>query len=267
MYLSRLILNVRSPQVRRDLADCHALHRTVMCAFPDLSGDGTAAGRARAQLGVLFRVESHPRTGATSVVVQSVTEPDWSRLPERYVLGAGGAAPGPEVKSVATAYAAIRTGDELLFRLRANPTKRMPPSTGADGVRRDGKRVELRSEDDQLRWLSEKGAGHPERGRPSAGFRLVTVRARPGLPMVNGATGSSEVADTRARSVGTVVGTALREAGGGAARREILTFGDVLFEGRLVVTDAEQFRETLCQGIGSGKAYGFGLLSVARAPA
>jgi CRISPR system Cascade subunit CasE len=46
-----------------------------------------------------------------------------------------------------------------------------------------------------------------------------------------------------------------------------MTFGDVVFEGRLRVGDAEAFRRALAVGIGSGKAYGFGLLSVARAPA
>jgi CRISPR system Cascade subunit CasE len=44
-----------------------------------------------------------------------------------------------------------------------------------------------------------------------------------------------------------------------------MSFGNVLFDGRLQVTDAEVFRRTLTQGIGSGKAFGFGLLSVAPA--
>ena len=38
----------------------------------------------------------------------------------------------------------------------------------------------------------------------------------------------------------------------------------VTFEGVLTVTDAERFRETLCGGIGRGKAYGMGLLTVVR---
>jgi CRISPR system Cascade subunit CasE len=38
----------------------------------------------------------------------------------------------------------------------------------------------------------------------------------------------------------------------------------VLFNGTLAVTDPERFRAALATGIGSGKAYGFGLLSVAR---
>ena len=46
-----------------------------------------------------------------------------------------------------------------------------------------------------------------------------------------------------------------------------LTFASVLFEGVLEVTDAERFRQALEQGIGSAKAYGFGLLSIAPASA
>jgi CRISPR system Cascade subunit CasE len=42
-----------------------------------------------------------------------------------------------------------------------------------------------------------------------------------------------------------------------------LRFGAVSFEGRLEVTDLDAFRVTLRDGIGSGKAFGFGLLSVA----
>lgn len=39
----------------------------------------------------------------------------------------------------------------------------------------------------------------------------------------------------------------------------------VLYEGVLKVTGPDLFRQTLIHGIGSGKAYGFGLLSVAPA--
>ena len=58
MYLSRLILNPRSRAVRRELADCQELHRTIMAGFPDVPSDGDA----RSQLGVLYRLDIHPRT-------------------------------------------------------------------------------------------------------------------------------------------------------------------------------------------------------------
>ena len=38
----------------------------------------------------------------------------------------------------------------------------------------------------------------------------------------------------------------------------------VTYEGLLTVTDAEKFREALCEGVGRGKAYGMGLLTVMR---
>ena len=39
----------------------------------------------------------------------------------------------------------------------------------------------------------------------------------------------------------------------------------VLFDGLLEVTDADAFRNTLAAGVGPGKGFGFGLLSVAPA--
>jgi len=38
----------------------------------------------------------------------------------------------------------------------------------------------------------------------------------------------------------------------------------VTFEGILTVTDAERFRQTLCEGIGREKAYGMGMLTIVR---
>jgi CRISPR system Cascade subunit CasE len=43
----------------------------------------------------------------------------------------------------------------------------------------------------------------------------------------------------------------------------VVTFASVRFEGVLEVRDADRFREALANGIGPGKAYGFGLLSIA----
>lgn len=285
MYLSRLILNPRSRDVRHDLSNCHDLHRTIMRGFPDLRADSSPVnGDVRAQLGVLFRLETHPRVDTASVMVQSRVAPDWTGLPGGYLLDSNGQLLNPDTKRVDGAYATISAGAELVFRLRANPTKRLAPSTGVGGVRRDGKRVELRTEAELLRWLTEKGTGNVQTGRGGGGFRLIDVRARPGVAVAQTLAAPSAVADVRTGGAGKLTGVALRSgvaaaqadtigavtvagavaaASDGAAVRQRLTFGDVLFEGRLMVTDAALFRQTLEQGIGSGKAYGFGLLSVA----
>lgn len=251
MYLSRLLLNPRSRAVWRDLADCHALHRTVMSGFPNLGGPGDA----RAQLGILYRLETHSRTGEPTLLVQSAVRPNWSLLPDDYLLDAG--VPNPDCKAIGPIYDTLRAGMLLTFRLRANPTKRV--SHHAAGVRPDqvGKRVELRTEADQLAWLRRKG----EQG----GFEIVSVRATserdtPRLERAAAIFGhpgaqGGPVPDVRTSPGGKVFG---HRPGG-----ERMTFAAVTFDGLLRVTDADRFRTTLAHGIGSAKAYGFGLLSIA----
>lgn len=251
LYLSRLILNPRSRQVQRDLADCQRLHQRIMAAFPPTHSGSEGA---RAAHGVLYRAESPPRSGGPLVLlVQSRIVPDWSRLPTGYLLADTGERRNPETKRVDTAYGALRTGMRLVFRLRANPTKRLPTPKGADGQRPPGKRVELFTEAKQIAWLAAKGE--------QSGFALTRVRARAGGPAVGG---DGEVPNAWARPGGKVIGwrgsAPAGEGGSGAMR---LTFGAVLFEGELEVMDAERFRQVLEQGVGPGKAYGFGLLSVA----
>src|SRR6266487_2639362 len=102
MYLSRLILNPRSRAVRRDLADCQDLHRTIMAGFPNVPADGDA----RSQLGVLYRLDIHPRTGVPALLVQSSQQPDWSRLQGGYLYDTGGAPPNPDSKPLEAAYGA-----------------------------------------------------------------------------------------------------------------------------------------------------------------
>jgi CRISPR system Cascade subunit CasE len=238
MYLSRLILNPRSRSVQRDLADCHELHRSVMRGFPDV----LATGDARARLGVLYRIDAASRRQRLNLLVQSEEKPDWSRLPADYLLETGGHPENPACKSVDAAFARIELGRQFVFRLRANPTKRISATGAARAGNPDaaGKRVELRYEKDQLEWLARKG----EQG----GFQVLSVQANPDVP------------NARVQPMERVLGH--RERGGDERRRR-MTFGSALFEGVLRVTDVERFRATLESGIGSGKAYGFGLLSIA----
>jgi CRISPR system Cascade subunit CasE len=232
MYLSRLQLNPRNRAVWRDLADCQAMHRTVMSGFlsTQLPGD------VRAALGVLHRVEVNPRNGAVTLLVQSKEMPDWSRL-DGYLLESPGGNENPACKQVDHLYEAIAPGTVLAFRLRANPTRKIDTKSGPDGTVRNGRRVELNREEDQQEWLRRKG----EQG----GFRLLAARALPDVPNVLAMPGQKVMGERRSGERGRV------------------TFGSVLFEGELIVSDAVAFRRTLEVGIGSGKAYGFGLLSVA----
>ncbi|MGH9753257.1 MAG: type I-E CRISPR-associated protein Cas6/Cse3/CasE [Blastocatellia bacterium] len=225
MFLSKLILNIRDRAARRDLADCHDLHRSIMGAFPQANSDA-----AREEFGVLFRVEAG-RDGKVMLLVQSRLEPDWSRLPEDYLLEADG---NPACKPVLNHYDKLAPGQRLRFRLLANPTKRVSAKNTDEDARWRGKRIELRGEEDQIAWLRRKGE--------AAGFRLLAARVNRDVPNVQ---------------------TAPRSKTFGSREKSRLSFGSALFNGELEITDAERFRQSLSDGVGSGKAYGFGLLSIA----
>lgn len=225
MYLSRLTLEPRSRPVRRDIADRHGLHRTVMAAFPDDSG-------GRATLGVLFRIEIEH--ALPLLYVQSNDMPDWSHLPEGYLHDDWLGDANPAVRDLGPAWSTLTTGRELRFRLQANPSKRVR-SESAQGT---GPRVPLRGSEECLEWLRRKaGAG---------GFELIDVGDASGVPAV--------------RAVDTGLAHGWRPHGD---ERQRLTISGVRFDGRLRIVDATAFLSTLGTGIGPGKAYGFGLLSIA----
>ncbi len=97
-------------------------------------------------------------------------------------------------------------------------------------VKRDGHRHGLFREEDQRSWLDRKAS--------DGGFVPLSVRIRGGLIQVS----------SRGRQHGTDL------------QRHLA----VEFEGILRIVDASRFADVLRHGIGSAKAYGFGLLSIAR---
>jgi CRISPR system Cascade subunit CasE len=239
MYLSRLVLDVRSGAVRRWLSDVDQLHRDVLGSF-----DRAPSSEApRATLGVLFRLDRQ-RDGRLVLLVQSNKEPAWHRLPQSMLVRPDGldeAFDNPAVKEIDGQLAGLRDGQILRFRLRANPTRKVGTKTGPDGKRRNGRRVALTSEADRLSWLNRKGLQH--------GFELGSISQSGSLPDV--------IDVSEGRSVGSRQG-----APEGKGR---LTFGSCVFEGTLRITRVADFKQALVSGIGSGKAFGFGLLSVAPA--
>ena len=214
MYLTRLILNPRSRRVQSELADPYQMHRSLMRAFPE--------GVKQMDERVLFRLESDPRSGNLILLVQSQLEPDWSWLTEPgargYLLPTS--EPNPWVKRFDLC---LEPGQRLAFRLRANPT-----------VKREGKRLGLVREEEQMAWLARKA----EQG----GFRLLS---------------------TRAAAQGDAEGWIKVDPAGGAPERRRYQMLTVQFDGVLEVSDPRRLQEAVANGIGSGKGFGFGLLSLA----
>lgn len=224
MYLSRLILNPRSRQVQRELADPYEMHRTICRAFPD------ANFKDNEPSGILFRVEVHPQSGAPTLLVQSQYKPDWSFLladRKNYLLDEAALPLGVENPAWKEVQPKFRPGQTLAFRLRANPTVKKD----REG-HKQGRRVGLYREEEQLAWLQRK--------IEAAGARLLSARL----------TGKAELR-----------GKLFTEKDD--ARR--MRFVSTQFDGVLQVEDPQLFERHLVAGIGSAKGFGFGLLSVAPA--
>lgn len=214
MYLSRLLLNPRSRQVRRELADPYQLHRTIMRAFPEELPNGER---------VLFRLDEMDSGNSLVLLVQSSEKPDWKHLQvsEKDYLLIQIAEPNPAVKQFSLD---LHVGQQLRFRLRANPTVKKD----REGEKQ-GRRVPLLREEDQLVWLHRK---LNQSGAIALGARVI----REGKRTAN---------VHRPKEIQKASLFAVR------------------FEGILEVQVPEKLQEAIRLGIGSAKGLGFGLLSVA----
>lgn len=244
MYLSCLLINVgenpdRPRPGRLWLRNRYRIHQRLCMAFPSAFRKSTDSAFLQPfnpddfgpkpvhaprgiDAGFLYRIDPQPG-GQVVVLVQSAGKPDWD-----YAFHNAG--------YLLAAPASTRTFDvfptreeRLQFRLVANPIKRLRQnSREMDGqpVKSEsvGKRVPVAN--DQLeKWL--------ERRAEPAGFRveqLTSVQAGYVYVSRNGDSGQN-----------------LRS---------------VRYDGILKITDLACFEKTLASGIGPGKAFGFGLLSV-----
>ena len=132
-----------------------------------------------------------------------------------------------ESRSCDELYKRIAAGSRWRFRLVANPTRSV--STGEKGKR--GKVVAEGAVPAQREWLTRQSEAH--------GFRLSQ--------------GSFDVTRSEWK---------LFRKGADNGRRVCLL--QVTYEGVLEVTDVARFRETLTQGMGRGRAFGMGMMTVIR---
>jgi CRISPR system Cascade subunit CasE len=183
------------------------------------------------------------QTDRVSLLVQSRVQPNWDALPLLYLLETGAERTNSDWKQIDLMLQGLKQGMRLTFRLRANPTRRVSARSAADDQQWHGKRVDLRREADQIEWLRRKG--------DAGGFKLLSVRV------------ASSVPNLRIIPENKTIGWRLEKERPEQESKARLTFGSVVFEGELEITDADLLRRALERGIGPGKAYGFGLLSLA----
>jgi len=177
---------------------------------------------------MLFRIEdalAEPLSlSGIQIIVQSQHAPDWEDAFADFPVLLS----PPESKPFSPTFS---PGQVLAFRLRANPTIKLCHGDFEDHAKETNKRMGLYKEEGQVKWLQRKAA--------AGGFEVLRVQLR---------------------QEGLIKDTIHREG----EERHALKLLAVTFDGLLRVTDAPRFTETLCAGIGSGKSFGFGLLSLAR---
>lgn len=227
MYLTRAYLNPRRHGAIRLLGHPQRMHAVVLAGFPPLPG-----GDQR----VLWRLDTdQPQRPVLWIV--SPYQPDLAHLTEQAGWPASDA-PQWETRSYEPLLKRLDAGQRYAFRLTANPTRALPPS--GPGTR--GKRVEHVTAAHQTAWLVTQAG--------NAGFRVLNSGAT--LP------GTDEpVLQLQLRDRTKIRFTKKNHDGA-------ITIARVTYDGMLDVTDPDALRHTLTAGIGRARAYGCGLLTLAR---
>lgn len=225
MFLTRVILDPSRRLARKYLGSPQVMHAVVLKATGGDESDGP--GR------VLWRVD---RGQTTSLYVLSPTEPNCAQILEEAGV-AGGTARTLDYEPFLAQLANDQTWG---FRLTANPSRAISQGPGVRGKRSGHVTVAQ-----QRQWLLDRA--------PRLGFSLEPVGS-------GSETESSESSLTVVRRARPVFGrdNPQRE------QRDRVTINQTVYEGVLRVTDAATLRQSLVAGIGRSKAYGCGLMTLAR---
>lgn len=228
MYLSHIQLNPARRETARILSSPHVLHAAVLASFPDPSP--RASGR------VLWRLDTAAHH--TRLYIVSPEQPDLTHLAEQAgwptLEGSWGVRPyGPLLGR-------IENGQRYGFRLTANPvhSQRLPA-----GLR--GKVYGHVTVSQQEQWLLERqerlGLRIDDAQDPGSGLPFLDADGAPLKALT--------VTDRRTLTF---------------SRRETsVTLRVATYEGLLTVTDRDAFVHALSFGIGRGKGYGCGLMTLA----
>lgn len=226
--LSRILLNPQKRGARKLLTNPQAMHAAVRAAFPPDINESDAR--------VLWRADSGGPT--TTLYIVGPEPPELDHIVEQ----AGWATRPGDTADYAPFLDSLKRGQQWSFRLVGNPVK----SLSREGPQR-GKVVPHVTASQQTEWLLSRAA--------AAGFEVVDV---PGSGPDVIVTKRSDLSFRR-RKPGE--GPKSQANGGSVFVRT------ARFDGRLEVTDVDALRCTLTQGIGRARAYGCGLLSLAKAGA
>jgi len=159
------------------------------------------------------------------LLVVSEAQPDFTHIAEQF--GFLDRAPLWETKDYDTFLSRIAAGQIWQFRLRANPVHAVKEK----GANERGKLLAHVTIDQQKNWLLTRST--------NLGFSL-----------------EADAFD--------VVHSEWKKFSKGEDKRREVSFRAVSFEGVLTITDANLFRRALVEGVGHGKAYGMGMMTIVK---
>ncbi|MEV7203469.1 type I-E CRISPR-associated protein Cas6/Cse3/CasE [Streptomyces griseoluteus] len=223
--LIRIRLNLRSPDVHRDLARPGSLHKTIMLLAPEGLGENP-----RQQAGLLFRLEHATAQMPPTLLIQSRLPPDLTRLPATYGT--------VETRDLTPVLTALTTGRRIRYRITANASTRRRVTDRDPFFDPDTKPrhtdVPLQG-DDALAWWQRK-ATHAGLDLHSAALTPVPASRHP-----------------------------ITRQHDNDRQPDVFRPALTRYDGQATITDPDQLRHALLTGIGRGKPYGAGLLSLAPA--
>lgn len=223
MYFSRLQINPRRREARKLLANPRAMHAAVESSFPPLVREDMP-GR------VLWRVDE--AANSVTLYVVSPGKPDMTHIQE----SAGWETAPAESVPYGKFLNRIQNGEQYRFRVTVNPVKRLY----VPGKR--GKIVPHLTEAQQLDWFTQR--------QSQWGFQVLTQSTG----------GGENVAEHLMAEVVKRADRSFSKLDDG--RKHNVTQRQVTIDGALVVADADLLRLSLTGGMGRGKAYGSGLMTL-----
>lgn len=219
MYLSRVEVDMKNRAKIKDLTHLGAYHNWVEQSFPeDLNNEKSARH--------LWRIDD--LAGKRYLLILSESKPGTE-------LNRYGVAGTVQTKSYDQFLARLQEGQQLRFRLTANPSH-----TVSKPGSKQGRIYPHITIEQQRKWLTDRAE--------KAGFQLVeqTNPTAEGTPLAFDIVNRDWAMLQR------------RPSRGGRGVR----LSRVTFEGVLRISDLTSFKRTLIEGLGREKAFGMGLMTV-----
>lgn len=228
MFLTRIELDPSRRQARRYLGSPQVMHAVVLKTAGANNPAAPQAGAGR----VLWRIDES--SSAASLYLLTPSHPDCSQILDE------AAHHGAQARTLDYEPFLSKLAEDQVwaFRLAANPSRAISQGIGVRGRRQGHVTIEQQRE-----WLLSRVSQY--------GFQVLPADGTPE------SVGSSLTVVRRTRPV---FGRSNPEQ----KRRDRVTINRTVFEGLLEVTDAALLRSALISGIGRSKAYGCGLLTLAR---